>query len=83
MAAKTAGSNALVVQATFSVNGVATRVLLGSDLEHRAISDIVDVTRAKKRDERSESDVIKLWHHCRYTAIGPEKGKEKTEPLSR
>jgi hypothetical protein len=63
--------DSLVVQATFTVNGVATRVLLGSDLEHTAISDIVDVTRAKKRDERLESDVIKLWHHCSYTAIGP------------
>ncbi len=73
--------DSLVVQATFTVNGVATRVLLGSDLEHTAISDIVDVTRAKKRDERLESDVIKLWHHCSYTAIGPEKGEEKTEPV--
>jgi hypothetical protein len=73
--------DSLVVQATFTVNGVATRVLLGSDLEYMAISDIVDVTRAKKRDERLESDVIKLWHHCSYTAIGPEKGAEKTEPV--
>jgi len=73
--------DSLVVQATFTVNDVLTRVLFGSDLEHRAISDIVNVTRAKKRDERLRSDVTKLWHHCSYTAIGPEKGEEKTEPV--
>jgi hypothetical protein len=70
------------VQATFTVEDVLTRVLLGADLEHTAISDIVGVTRAKKRDERLESDVIKLWHHCSYTAIGPDKGKEQTEPVA-
>jgi hypothetical protein len=73
--------DSLVVQATFAVNEVLTRVLLGSDLDHTAISDIVTVTRAKKRDERLESDVTKLWHHCSYTAIGPEKGIDKTEPV--
>jgi hypothetical protein len=73
--------DSLVVQATFTVDGTVTRVLLGSDLEYTAISDIVDVTRAKQRDERLECDVIKLWHHCSYTAIGPEKGEEKTEPV--
>lgn len=74
--------DSLVVQATFVVNDMLTRVLLGSDLEYTAISDIVNVTRAKGRDERLESDVTKLWHHCSYTAIGPEKGKEKTEPVA-
>jgi hypothetical protein len=73
--------DSLVVQATFVVNETATRVLFGSDLDHSAISDIASITRAKKRDERLESDVIKLWHHCSYTAIGPEKGKEKTKPV--
>ena len=71
-----------MVQATFAVSNVLTRLPLGSDLEHSAISGIVDVTRAKKRDERLQSDVIKLWHHCSYTAIGPGKGEEKTEPVA-
>jgi hypothetical protein len=73
--------DSLVVQATFSVDGTLTRFLLGSDLEYQAISDVVKITRAKKRDERLESDITKLWHHCSYTAIGPEKGQEKTEPV--
>lgn len=73
--------DSLVVQATFTVQETATRVLFGSDLEHGAIADIVNITRAKKRDVRLESDVMKLWHHCSYTAIGPDKGKEKTKPV--
>lgn len=60
--------DSLVVQATFVVNETATRVLFGSDLDHGAISDIVNITKAKKREQRLESDVIKLWHHCSYTA---------------
>jgi hypothetical protein len=43
--------DSLVVQATFVVEEAVTRVLLGSDLEHAAISDMVNVTRAKKRDD--------------------------------
>jgi hypothetical protein len=73
--------DSLVVQATFVCNDTVTRVLLGSDLDYSAISDIVNVTKAKKRDERLESDVIKLWHHCSYKAIGPEKGENKTKPV--
>jgi len=74
--------DSLVVQATFVVEETLTRFLLGSDLEHTAISDIVNVTRAKRRDDRLVSDVIKLWHHCSYTAIGPEKGDDKTVPVA-
>jgi hypothetical protein len=73
--------SSLVMQATFVVNNVLTRVLFGSDLDYTAISDMVNVTRAKGRDERLESDITKLWHHCSYTAIGPEKGEEKTKPV--
>jgi hypothetical protein len=73
--------DSLVVQATFASHGTLTRVLLGSDLDHVAITEIVDVTRAKGNDVRLESDVTKLWHHCSYTAIGPEKGTDITEPV--
>ncbi len=52
-----------------------------SDLEHTALSDIVDITRAKNRDARLAWDVMKIAHHCSYTALGPDRGKEKTEPI--
>lgn len=72
----------LVIQATFEVLGVETKVLLMGDVTHEVIVDIVDVTRDKKsRPERLEWDVMKLPHHCSYKSIGPEKGKDKTEPV--
>jgi len=73
--------DALAVQATFLVDGKLTRVLMLSDLEHTALSDIVEITRAKKRGDRLAWDVMKIAHHCSYTALGPEKGKDKTEPV--
>lgn len=73
--------DALAVQLTFKSGDTLTRMFLGSDLDHGALTDIVKVTRAKKRDERLSNDISKICHHCSYTAIGPEKGKDKTEPV--
>jgi len=73
--------DSLALQATFSVDGKLTRLLTLSDLDHMALSDIVDITRGKKRDDRLAWDIMKIAHHCSYTALGPDKGKEKTEPI--
>ena len=74
--------DSLVVQATFVSGGVLTRLFMGSDLDHEALQDIVNITRAKKREERLANDITKICHHCSYTALGPEKGKEETEPVA-
>lgn len=75
-------TDSLVVQATFSSGDVLTRLFLGSDLDHEGLRDIVNITRSKKRDERLTNDIVKICHHCSYTALGPEKGKDKTEPIA-
>ncbi len=75
-------THSLAVQATFTSGGVLTRLFLGSDLDHEALRDIVNITRGKKREERLANDIVKICHHCSYTALGPEKGKEKTEPIA-
>lgn len=72
--------HALVVLAAFTVGGVETKVQLFADVKHEVIADIVAVTKMKKNDARLEWDVFKISHHCSYTAIGPDKGKEKTKP---
>lgn len=72
--------DALVVQATFRVDGVDTKLLLFADINHDVINDIVKETRRHKHDERLEWDVFKIPHHCSYTAIGPDKGDDKTLP---
>jgi hypothetical protein len=72
--------HALVLLAAFKVGDVETKVQLFADVTHDIIADIVNVTRRKGRDHRLEWDVFKIPHHCSYTAIGPEKGDDQTEP---
>jgi hypothetical protein len=74
-------SDSLVLQATFDDYGTETKFILGADSPHEALSEIVDITRQHKREERLEWDVFKLPHHCSYLSLGPEKGKDKTEPV--
>lgn len=73
-------SDSIVLQATFTCYGEETKLILGADTTHEEMSDIVDITKWHGRDERLESDVVKLPHHCSYLSLGPEKGTEKTEP---
>ena len=70
----------LVLHATFSVDGTKTKVFFGADIRHEPLSEIVRITRSKNREERLESDVVKIPHHSSYLSLGPEKGATKTEP---
>jgi len=72
--------DALVLHATFLVEGKHTRVFFGSDIEHEVFSEIIRITLAKKRDERLQSDVVKIPHHSSYLSLGPERGETKTVP---
>lgn len=71
----------LVLHITFDVQGQTTRVMLGADTPHQAWTDIVNITLYHKRPERLWWDVFKLPHHCSYTALSDEKGKNKTKPV--
>lgn len=73
--------DAIVMQATFEVESVQTKALLMADATHEVITDIVEITKGKKRTERLEWDIVKLPHHCSYLSVGPEKGDDKTEPV--
>lgn len=73
--------NSLVMQATFSVNNVLTRVILGSDVNYEALELIVKTTKRHKRESRLLWDVFKLPHHCSYLTLGPVRGDDKTEPV--
>jgi hypothetical protein len=41
----------------------------------------VNVTKYHNREDRLRWNIFKLPHHCSYTALGPEKGKDKTTPV--
>lgn len=70
----------LVLHATFSADGNKTKVFFGADIRQEPLSEIVRITRSKNREERLESDVVKIPHHSSYLSLGPEKGKDKTVP---
>jgi hypothetical protein len=72
--------DALVMQATFRVEGVLTKLLLFADINYDVIGDIVKMTQVHGNEERLEWDIAKLAHHCSYTAIGEEKGDDQTKP---
>lgn len=72
--------DSLVLHGTFSVSGIDTKVLFGGDVHHEGLEDIVRITRYHGREERIESDVVKLPHHCSYRSLGPEKGDNCTKP---
>jgi hypothetical protein len=74
-------TDSLVLHATFVVEQTETKAMFASDVDHSVLTDIVNVTRLHEREERLEWDIFKLPHHCSYTALGPEKGKEETTPV--
>jgi hypothetical protein len=73
--------DSLVVQLTLRVDGVKTKAILGSDVDHEALSAIVQTTRAHNRAERLEWDIMKLPHHCSYLTLGPDRGRDETKPV--
>lgn len=73
--------DSLVVQTTFLAGGQYTKLLLTADVTHETLAAIVDVTRLHKREVRLESDVVNVPHHTSYKSLGPDKGKDKTEPV--
>lgn len=72
--------DSLVLHGTFEVDGVDTKVFFGGDVHHEALEEIVRITRYHGREERIESDIVKIPHHCSYLSLGPEKGEDCTLP---
>lgn len=71
----------IVLHISFFEGDKIIRAMYGADAEHEAWSDIVNITKRKKRQDRLIWDIFGISHHCSYTALGPEKGKEKTVPV--
>jgi hypothetical protein len=72
--------DSVVFQATFLEGSRETHALFMSDINWDSIEQIVKTTKRHKREERLLWDVFKIPHHCSYTAIGPVKGDDETEP---
>jgi ribonuclease BN (tRNA processing enzyme) len=74
-------TDSLCFQVTFLEGVQETRVLFWADNEHECMSQIVDVTRYHKREDRLKWDIFKTPHHSSYLSIGPDKGVDKTVPV--
>lgn len=72
-------TDAIVFQAVFQVGSKTTKALITADVPYLQLEEMIDVTTFHKRDERLEWDIYDAPHHSSYTALGPEKGKDKTE----
>lgn len=70
----------LVFHVTFFEGNEETRAILGADAEHEAWCDMINKTEQKKRSSRLEWDIFRVSHHCSYSALSDEKGKDITEP---
>lgn len=73
--------DSLVVQLVLEVAGVQTKIILGADVDHAALTDIVSISKSHKNEARLEADVWKLPHHSSYLTLGPERGDDETEPV--
>ena len=47
----------------------------------RRLTKIVETTKRHKREHRLLWDFLKLFHHCSYLSLGPERGKDETEAV--
>ena len=71
----------IVMQATLREGGRDSYLLLGSDIDHETITEIVKVTKYHGNEDRLLWDLMKLFHHCSYLALGPERGVDETKAV--
>jgi hypothetical protein len=71
----------IVFQMRFEEGGYYTDALFAADVPHDVLSEIVDITKSKKNDERLHWNIFKLPHHCSYLSLSDTKGTDKTTPV--
>lgn len=71
-------NDSIVMQVTFREGGNDTYAILGSDVDYEALSTIVQITRDRRNDHRLLWDIMKLFHHCSYRSLGPDRGTDET-----
>lgn len=72
----------LVFQARFSVLGATTDVLFTGDMTAAGWESIVAATKEHGNEDRLAWDLYAAPHHCSYKSIGPERGRDQTEPTT-
>lgn len=70
--------DSIVFQTTFDEGGNDTYAIFGSDVDYDTLSKIVQTTKRHGREDRLLWDVLKLFHHCSYLSLGPDRGTDET-----
>ena len=73
-------SNALFMQATLSVGGQNTRLILSADCPWEPLQAIIRSTKKHGNEDRLIWDINNIPHHCSYLSLSDEKGQSKTIP---
>lgn len=73
--------DSMVFQVRFWEGGSNTDAIFSGDVTHDVLAEIVRITRYHGNDDRLHWNVYHLPHHCSYTALGPDKGVDKTVPV--
>lgn len=73
-------ADSLVQQATFRIAGRDFHMLMTADVTHLELERIVEVTEYHKNDAKLDWHILKIPHHCSYTALAEDKGVGKTQP---
>jgi hypothetical protein len=69
------------MQVTFREGRRNSFLFLGSDVNHETLSAIVQISRKHGNEDRLLWDLMKLFHHCSYLALGPERGIDETKAV--
>jgi hypothetical protein len=70
--------DSIVFQVTFNEGGNDTYAICGSDVDYDTLSKIAQTTKRHGREPRLLWDILKLFHHCSYLSLGPDRGKDET-----
>jgi hypothetical protein len=74
-------ADSVMFQATFAEGTQETYGLFGADVGHEALAQIVQTSKRHENEDRLLWDVLKLFHHCSYLSLAPDKGKDETKPV--
>lgn len=70
----------LVLHASFLIGDTVTKAFLGGDTKQEPLEEMIRITRFHNREERLESDIVKIPHHSSYLSLSQEKGEDITVP---
>ncbi|MBX9826170.1 MAG: hypothetical protein K2Y27_14400 [Xanthobacteraceae bacterium] len=73
--------DSIVMQVTFREGARDSYLFLGSDVDHEALSLIVQISRAHGNEHRLLWDLMKLFHHCSYKSLSPDRGVDETKAV--